>query len=58
MCREYGYLRVRLSDAAAISELVFYQTGKDGRTGAPSGGFDDRVMKRMLQKMTIALQKI
>jgi hypothetical protein len=39
---------VRLSDAAAISELVFYQTGKDGRTGAPSGGFDDRVMSRAI----------
>lgn len=39
---------VRLSDAAAISELVHYQTGKDGRTGAPSGGFDDRVMSRAI----------
>jgi hypothetical protein len=28
---------VRLSDAGAISELAHYQTGKDGRTGAPSG---------------------
>jgi hypothetical protein len=27
---------------------VHYQTGKDGRTGAPSGGFDDRVMSRAI----------
>ena len=39
---------VRFSDAGAISELVHYQTAKDGRTGAPSGGFDDRVMSRAI----------
>ncbi len=39
---------VRLSDAAAISELVFYQTQKNGATGAPSGQFDDRVMSRAI----------
>lgn len=39
---------VRLSDAAAIPELVFYQTQKDGSTGAPSGQWDDRVMSRAI----------
>ena len=39
---------VRLSDAAAITELVFYQTMKNGATGAPAGQFDDRVMSRAI----------
>jgi hypothetical protein len=39
---------LRLSDAAAISELVFYQTGRDGSTGAPAGQHDDRVMSRAI----------
>jgi hypothetical protein len=33
-----------LSDAMAIPELVFYQNLPDGKTGAPQGQWDDRVM--------------
>lgn len=39
---------IQLSDELAIPELVFYQTNKDGSTGAPSGKFDDRVMSRAI----------
>jgi hypothetical protein len=39
---------VQLSDALAIPELVFYQTRPDGSTGAPAGGWDDRVMSRAI----------
>ena len=38
--------RVELRDERAIPELVFYQTLKDGSTGAPAGQWDDRVMSR------------
>ena len=37
---------MQLSDALAIPELVFYQTRKDGSTGAPENQWDDRVMSR------------
>lgn len=36
--------RIELRDARLLPELVFYQTLKDGSTGAPSGRWDDRVM--------------
>lgn len=39
---------IKLSDALAIPELTFYQTLKDGKTGAPSGQWDDRVMSRAI----------
>lgn len=35
---------VRLSDTLSISEHVFYQTLPDGKTSAPSGKWDDRVI--------------
>jgi hypothetical protein len=39
---------IRLSDIQAHRELVYYQTLKDGKTGAPSGQWDDRVMSRAI----------
>lgn len=35
---------LRLQDGENIQELTFYKTFDDGKTGAPPGQFDDRVM--------------
>jgi hypothetical protein len=37
--------QIELRDATAIPELTFYQTQKDGSTGAPAGQWDDRVIR-------------
>lgn len=37
-----------LRDELAFPELTFYQTKKDGSTGAPSGQWDDRVISRAI----------
>lgn len=39
---------LRLSDEQALSELLFYQVGRDGATGAPPGQCDDRVISRAI----------
>ena len=44
-CRTFG---VVWSDELAIQELTWYQTLKDGSTGAPSGKWNDRVMSRAI----------
>jgi hypothetical protein len=44
-CRQFG---VVWSDELAIQELTWYQTLKDGSTGAPAGKWDDRVMSRAI----------